>query len=323
MNSKNKMYLLERFENYGTKETKDIYKHLDNGDYSIEHIMPQHLTSAWVKNLGEDYEMIHETWLHRIANLTLTAYNSKYSNSTFLEKRDMEHGFSDSGIRMNQQIAKKDSWGEVELEERNSYMLKKALEIWNFPITTFKPLEKQMDSCTLEDDISLNGRQIIKFSYKNMEQPVTSWIDMYERILKILHAEDKTVLSKLAYQSAEVVELAQYVSHKKEDLRAYVQIDTEIFVEKHTSTWTKVSILRRLFKLYNAEQIDLVFYLRDENEIKEEIQEESRDELRRRYWAYALEYIHKEHGDKSFSNVNTSKQNWISGFFGVSGFSII
>ena len=48
----------------------------------------------------------------------------------------------------------------------------------------------------------------------------------------------------------------------------------------------------------------------------------TRNELRRRYWAFALEYIHEMHGDASFSNVHPSKENWISGFFGVSGFSL-
>lgn len=73
MNSKSKIYLLERFENYDTVEDKDIYRHFDAGDYSIEHIMPQHLTPVWQKTLGNDYEEIHNVWLHRIANLTLTA----------------------------------------------------------------------------------------------------------------------------------------------------------------------------------------------------------------------------------------------------------
>jgi hypothetical protein len=82
MNAKNKMYILERFENFGTIEDKDVYRHFDDGDYSIEHIMPQHLTPAWAEALGPDYERIHETWLHRMANLTLTAYNSKYSKET-------------------------------------------------------------------------------------------------------------------------------------------------------------------------------------------------------------------------------------------------
>lgn len=42
--------------------------------------MPQHLTPVWQKELGDDYEQIHELWLHRMANLTLTAYNSKYGD---------------------------------------------------------------------------------------------------------------------------------------------------------------------------------------------------------------------------------------------------
>ena len=129
MNSKNKIYILERLENYGTAEDKDVYSHCDDGTYSIEHIMSQHLTPAWVKALGDDYEQIHETWLHRIANLTLTAYNSKYSNSGFEEKKTMKNGFEDSGIRMNTYIAKKEKWTLTELDERNQYLMRRALEI--------------------------------------------------------------------------------------------------------------------------------------------------------------------------------------------------
>ena len=122
MNGKNKIYILERLENYGTSEDKDVYRHCDDGTYSIEHIMPQHLTPVWQKELGEDYAIIHEEWLHRIANLTLTAYNSKYSNSSFTEKKTMENGFDDSGIRMNTWIAKKDKWTLSEIEERSQYL---------------------------------------------------------------------------------------------------------------------------------------------------------------------------------------------------------
>mgnify|MGYP000426529991 FL=1 len=116
MNAKNKMYILERFENFGTAEDKDVYRHFDDGDYSIEHIMPQTLIPAWAESLGEDYERIQEVWLHRMANLTLTAYNSRYSNNSFVEKRDMANGFKDSGIRMNHWIASQAEWGEKELE---------------------------------------------------------------------------------------------------------------------------------------------------------------------------------------------------------------
>lgn len=320
MNSKNKIYILERLENFSTAEDKDVYGHCDDGIYSIEHIMPQHLTPAWVKSLGDDYEQIHETWLHRIANLTLTAYNSKYSNSTFEEKKSMKNGFEDSGIRMNTYIAKKDKWTLAELEERNQYLMGRALEIWAAPMTAFKPVEKQLDSYTLDDDTSLSGRQIARFSYKNTEQPVSSWVEMFQKVLQILYAEDKNVIIKLAASTEDNVAL--HFSMKESDFTKRVEIGDGIFVWTNTSTQSKLSVLSRVFKLYNTDPSDLVFYLRDENEsVENELG--TRYEIRRKYWAYALEPIKEAHGEGgSFCNVNPSKENWINGFFGVSGFNI-
>ena len=320
MNSKNKIYILERLENFSTAEDKDVYGHYDDGIYSIEHIMPQHLTPAWVKSLGDDYEQIHETWLHRIANLTLTAYNSKYSNSTFEEKKSMKNGFEDSGIRINTYIAKKDKWTLAELEERNQYLMGRALEIWAAPTTAFKPVEKQLDSYTLDDDTSLSGRQIARFSYKNTEQPVSSWVEMFQKVLQILYAEDKNVIIKLAASTEDNVAL--HFSMKESDFTKSVEIGDGIFVWTNTSTQSKLSVLSRVFKLYDTDPSDLVFYLRDENKSVEN-EAGTRYEIRRKYWAYALEPIKEAHGGGgSFCNVNPSKENWINGFFGVSGFNI-
>jgi len=323
MNSKNKIYMLEKIENYGTVEDKDVYRHFDDGEYSIEHIMPQHLTPIWVNELGVDYEQIHEEWLHRIANLTLTAYNSKYSNAPFEEKKNMKNGFVESGIRMNTFIAQKDKWTLAELEERSQYLTGRALEIWSYPVTDFKPIEKQLDSYTLDDDTNLSGRVIARFSYKNTEQPVTSWVDMYERVLKILHAEDKSILSKLAYTTDDSIDLNQYFSTKESELRGAIEIENGIYAEKNTSTGLKLSILRRIFKLYNTEQSDLVFFLRDDTETDDKELAGTMYELRKRYWAYALKRIQEAHGENgSFSNVNPTKENWINGFFGIGGFNI-
>ncbi len=320
MNSKNKVYILERLENYGTAEDKDIYAHCDDGVYSIEHIMPQHLTPAWIKALGNDYEQIHEIWLHRIANLTLTAYNSKYSNSTFEEKKTMKNGFEDSGIRMNTYIAKKEKWSLSELEERNQYLMQRALKIWAAPSTEFKPKEKQLDTYTLDDDMNLSGRQIARFSYKNTEQPVTSWVEMFQKVLQILYAEDKSIITKLAASADDNV--AVHFRMNNADITKSVEIGDGIYVWTNTNTQSKLSILSRLFQLYDADPTDLVFYLRDENEgVENDIG--TRYELRRKYWTYALELIKQAHGDGgSFHNVNPSKENWINGFLGIRGFNL-
>lgn len=318
MNSKNKIYLLERFENFGTSEDKDVYRHCDDGTYSIEHIMPQHLTPVWQKELGDDYEQIHEEWLHRMANLTLTAYNSKYSNSSFTEKKTMQNGFDDSGIRMNTWIAKKNKWTLAELEERSEYLMGRALSIWAAPVTEYKPEEKQLDTYTLEDEDELTGRLIAKFTFKNTEQPVTSWVEMFQKVIQILYAEDKAIITKLAMSEEE--NIALHFNTNPDVFTKSVEIGDGIYVWTNTSTQSKLSVLGRLFKLYNEDPSDLVFYLRDENEANED-EPGSRYELRRKYWTCALPIIQKAHGeDGSFSNVNPSRDNWINGSFGIGGF---
>lgn len=317
-----RVYILERFENFGTREDKDIYRHMDadyeDGGYSIEHIMPQHLTPAWRTELGEDYEQIHEIWLHRIANLTLTAYNSKYSNSPFADKKSMKNGFAESGLRMNQWIAGKSRWSLAELEERDQFLMNKALEIWSLPETDFRPAEKQLDTVTLDDDMILTGRDIAKFSYKNMEQPVNSWVEMYEDIIKILHSEDKTVLLKLAASTDN--DLSIHVSTNSADLRGSIEIEDGLYIERNTSTRLKISLLKRFFKLYGADPSDLVFYLKDGAGADDDESDEHAN-LRKRYWALVLEKIRETNGGNGpFKYVGPSKGNWINGFFGIGGF---
>ena len=321
MRGKYKAYLFERFENYGTIETKDVYTHLDNNVYSIEHIMPQHPTPAWNEALGPNAAEIHDTWLHRLANLTLTAYNPDLSNKSFLEKRDHpKGGYKFSGIRMNQKIAAKESWGLPELEERNDDMIALAKEIWSFPQTAFVPAEKEFDSCTLDDETAeLTGREIAKYSYLNTERPVASWADMFEQVVKYLHQKDKSVLSALAYSTSG--DLSSYVSTKEDNLRNPLKIDDHIFITMNTSTAMKISVLRRLFVLYGADPMDLVFYLKDQDADKEA--DANRFEIRKRYWTYALPIIQKEHVDRgTFTNCTPGTSNQAVGSFGIGGFSV-
>ena len=319
-NVKNRVYVLERFENFGIEEDKDVYAHCDDGTYSIEHIMPQTLTPAWQRDLGDDYEHIHELWLHRMANLTLTAYNSKYSNRPFEEKKTMEKGFKDSGIRMNTWIAQKDKWALEELKERDIYLTEKALKIWPAPQTEYKPAEKPMDMCTLDDDVDLTGRQIVKFAFRNVEQPIANWTEMFLAVIRILYEEDKSVIAQLAASADEGI--AQDFSFNKEEFIRFAELGDGIYVWTNSSTQVKMAMLSRLFTLHHAEPSDLIFYLKDD---EEETGEEpgSRWDLRKRYWKYALPLIKEAKGaDEAFLNISPSRDNWVNGFFGISGFCI-
>ncbi len=321
MNPKNKLYLFERLENAGTGETKDVWGHLDRGEYSIEHIMPQHLTAAWVTALGEEHEMIHTNWLHRLANLTLTAYNSRYSNSPFADKRDMAHGFKDSGLRVNQWIGQKGKWGLPELEERDQLLRNRVIDIWPYPTSSYQPPEKQMDSVSLDEDIILTGRILSKYSFKGAEQPVASWADMYQQVITMLHAENKAVLTKLAVSQDAAVDLSLHFSMSSTAFNACRQIDTNLYVWTGTDTQYKINILRKIFALFGVSESELVFYLRDE-ETSEPVAG-TRHEIRKKYWEYALPQLKASFGENGpFSNVNPVTNNWIAGFVGVSGIHI-
>lgn len=323
MRGKYKAYLFERYENFGTIETKDVYTHLDNNTYTIEHIMPQHLSPAWTDTLGPNHSHIHSTWLHRLANLTLTGYNPSLSTKSFKEKRDAEEGgYKASGLKMNQKIATKEAWTLTELEERNADMLALAVKIWAYPQTSFVPSEKEFDSVTLDDEnISLTGRDIVKYSYVNIEQPVSSWVDMFEHVVMFLHQKDRSILTELAYGAGNNNDLGNYVSSDKTALRSALRIDEGVYIEKNTSTALKISILRRLFALYKIDPMDLVFYLRDPE--SEKTAEANRFNIRRKYWAYALPMIQSRHAQRgTFSNASPSTSNTLCGFFGMGRFSI-
>ena len=115
-------YLLCKLENYGREEPISV------GGYTIEHIMPQTLSDEWKEELGDNHEEVYEKYLHRVGNLTLTKYNSKLSNSSFIEKR--LSGFLDSSLRLNQSIVEAERWDENAIVKRANELFQTALKIW-------------------------------------------------------------------------------------------------------------------------------------------------------------------------------------------------
>ncbi|MGL2715579.1 GmrSD restriction endonuclease domain-containing protein [Helicobacter pylori] len=135
-NLKENKYFLERLENFNTKEP------VNTQECTIEHIMPQTLTKEWERDLGENFQAIHDKYLHTIGNLTLTGYNQEYSNKSFQEKRDMEKGFKQSPLKLNQSLKDLEVFGEKEIEKRANDLADWALKIWTYPKLDAETLEK-------------------------------------------------------------------------------------------------------------------------------------------------------------------------------------
>jgi uncharacterized protein with ParB-like and HNH nuclease domain/predicted transport protein len=118
--------LLDRLENHGSKERTDTSK------YSIEHIMPQNdkLSSEWRRMLGDRWQDVQREWLHRLGNLTLTGYNSTYSDRPFDDKKTIAGGFSESSVRLNKFVREQQVWTPREMGQRGRDLASRALVIW-------------------------------------------------------------------------------------------------------------------------------------------------------------------------------------------------
>lgn len=258
MKGYNKQYIFERLENGSSKEKNDVVVNIENGILTIEHIMPQTLNDNWKNTLGERAEAIHEKWLHTIANLTLSGYNSNYSNKSFEEKKTMENGFAHSGLRLNQYLAKFEKWTEEELEARKEKLTELALNIWPYPKTDFVPETKEDEVVLLSDDNGvLTGRRIQYFIFQGERHNIIDWADMMWEVVRKLFDIDSTIL----YQEASNEKNVWFKPSETKSKNYKKMAEGLYYCPSNSSTLNKMSILKNLFKLYEIDEDELSFGL--------------------------------------------------------------
>ncbi len=144
-------YWLRRLENYGRKERIGV------DEYTIEHILPQNenLTKEWQNALGPEWERIHETWLHTLGNLTLTGYNTEYSDHPFANKRDMPGGFIESPLRLNKELGQIEQWNEAMIKARAQRLSKIAISVWQAPRLGLDVLEAYNPRAEVKTEYSI------------------------------------------------------------------------------------------------------------------------------------------------------------------------
>lgn len=190
---KRRTYFLRHLENFGRKE------HVAIEDYTIEHILPQNenLSAAWQEALGSDWADVQARYLHTLGNLTLTGYNSEYSDHPFLVKRDMEGGFKDSPLRLNKGLGTLDTWNAEQIEARAARLADNARAIWVRPSLSAEVLA-QFQEPRAETGFSIED-------HPNLLPPVRR--ALFEKLRSEVLALDPTVTEQF---------LKLYVAYKTE-----------------------------------------------------------------------------------------------------------
>jgi hypothetical protein len=123
---------------------------------TIEHVLPQKtdLGIEWQEMLGPEWAEVQRVWLHRLGNLTLTAFNSEFQAKPFLQKRDRDPGgYANSPVWLNRSLAKLDTWGASEIENRGKELAKASLKIWKPLVVELAAIEE----AELEDALIAAG----------------------------------------------------------------------------------------------------------------------------------------------------------------------
>lgn len=160
-NFRSRSYWLRRLENHGRKERVAV------DEYTIEHILPQNenLSSEWREALGAEWQRVQETWLHTLGNLTLTAYNSDYSDRAFPVKRDMpdapEKGLRQSPLKLNQGLGSLTAWNEAAIKTRAAKLAEIGVGVWAAPklpqdiLEAYRPKSDASAAYTINDHPNL------------------------------------------------------------------------------------------------------------------------------------------------------------------------
>ncbi len=118
------LILKEIERSFGHKERVNL------NELTIEHVMPQNLTSNWRKMLGSHAEELHEKYLHTIGNLTLTGYNLEMGDSPYEEKRQV---YRNSNLQLNSYFKTHEKWTDKEILERTETLTARFIDLWIRP----------------------------------------------------------------------------------------------------------------------------------------------------------------------------------------------
>lgn len=251
-------YLFDVLENGDSKDSRDIASGLESGDLTIEHIMPQTLTHAWEEELDADAERIHETWENRIGNLTVTGYNSVYSNSSFTRKKELDNGFASSPYRLNADVKTAHRWDEAAMESRSKRLTNEALRYWSFIETSFAPSEVVRPTEPLGTDTSFRGREVTAYEYEDASETVTDWRNLTPKLLAVIMQQHRTAL--LDYASTDTVLTTNPADYEgSQGLRI---VDPSLGVWVSNNTDTKIGLFRRIFDHLHLDPEELIFTLR-------------------------------------------------------------
>ena len=257
-NLKNIKFILLRLENKENNEKVDI------ATLSIEHFMPQTLTNSWRAKLGDNYQLIHDKYLHNIGNLSLSGDNTQLGNKSFEEKKQILK--EQSRLKLNQYFIDAVNWGDNEINQRADVLFEEAKILWEYPKKLdlkldFKDTDKEF--YTLDDDVDITGKKPLYFELFNEKHSVKSWNDLYINVIKILVDFDLEIANSLLQDDDFSGKKQRIISSCESECRKAYEIRDSYFVETNLSANSIMTYVKLICEKFGLNGSDFIYTIRD------------------------------------------------------------
>lgn len=200
--------------NHSNKNTKNFLirlstfnnkTNIDFTNFSVEHILPQNYDEWKEKKLIIDDNEEIQKYMHTICNLTITNYNSDYSNKVFEDKKNKMR--EKECLNINKWIVNQTAWNVSTMKEWGKYLFNITNQLYNISSliksTELKWLKikdklnekeskKQINNLNIDIIKKRNNelKKITNLSYENIQKMIN---DYYNEKLSFVELE-KSIL---------------------------------------------------------------------------------------------------------------------------------
>lgn len=245
-------FLLIDIENGDSKEI------LQAENLTIEHIMPQTLSSDWSYIKPEE----HEEYLHTLGNLSVTGYNSELSNKSFKEKQEIIKENS-KAIVLNSDILDKDIWNIQSIKLRAKRLAGIVMSRYSIERIIDNSIEfEYIDIMTLDNYDDVTGKKLVSFKLFDEIYRQNKYALMLMDVIKLLDKKRPGKLSELAnsnYSFTSTKRKHVHLNTTGEGMRSPWKVMDGIYLEANLSAWSCVRFIESLIIEFGFDKTQFSF----------------------------------------------------------------
>ncbi len=271
--------VLEKLESY--LGAKSIYEKFDKpqdkeGSFTIEHIMPKGsddkkiTNKKWKKYLGKNANEIFGFWVNKLANLTITAYNSELGEKEFKNKKKIYKNI-DSGLFINKYFDNISNWKKNDIEKRNDELTSVLLgKVYPKLTSTYTPEKIECTFSDLVDEV-INKEAIFGNSKvtvfiedeKIINNQVIKLGDLLKEVLIFINNNYKDDINIIINEN-----IISQISSKGDFLDSNadpIKIGERVYLNTHNGNSTKLKVLKDLLSQCEIDYESLKFEIVKKN----------------------------------------------------------